>query len=40
MDTNILEKMNYSKRDHAIDLIKRCKGVKGVWASTGRYKNQ
>lgn len=34
------EKMNSPKEEYAFDLIERCKGVKGVWASTGRYNNQ
>jgi hypothetical protein len=32
--------MNPSKEQCALDLIEKCKGVKGVWASTGRYNNQ
>ena len=32
--------MNLSKEEYALNLIERCKGVKGVWASTGRYNNQ
>ncbi len=37
---NTPEKMISSKEKYAYDLIERCKGVKGVWASTGRYSNQ
>jgi hypothetical protein len=35
-----MDTMNPSKINDALDLIERCKGVKGVWASTGRYNNQ